>query len=323
MAKNITLKKYYDHRRLDWYDVPGIDFESVKEQHRQNIAKLREIEEDRNRPNRPLYVVKIHSSGRHVTESCAHELSNSQLFLERSWELAKEEFKDREIVEDTIVLRELMMEPCNACYSTASALCNFSCSCFPGDDVTTKIYPHIMKADVMLFSTPVNQSMISSRLKILLDRLISLDGGYFVEELPVKDSKYREATIALSQKSVTYDPRMFGKVAAYFVTSKDANNPLEEAAPYPSEFKRLGYLDFVVGALSNQGTEYGWFHADPFYALSVATHDQELSYDKAEYDTKATDHVYGKEVILASLAMGASFIDKPPKLTSLGRVNRT
>jgi multimeric flavodoxin WrbA len=245
------------------------------------------------------------------------------MFLDRACELAKEEWEGREIVSDTLILRELMMEPCNGCYSTASALCNFSCSCFPGDDIATKVYPHIMKADVMLFSTPVNQSMVSSRIKILLDRLISLDGGYFVEDLPMKDAKYREAAIALSQKNVKYDPRMFGKVAAYFVTSKDANNPLEESAPYPDEFKRLEYVDYVVGAISHQGAEYGWFHPDPFYSIMTAKHDEEMSFDKAEYDTQDMAHEQAKNVVLAALTMGEKFIDSPPKLKSTGRVNRT
>jgi multimeric flavodoxin WrbA len=43
-----------------------------------------------------------------------------------------------------------------------------------------ELYPLVLKCDVMLCSTGVNQSAMSTRLKTFLDRLISLDGGFFV-----------------------------------------------------------------------------------------------------------------------------------------------
>lgn len=323
MAKK-AIEEIYNDRRKDWYERDDLDMGSVKAQHKNNIARLADIERWRNDTNRPLYVAVFHGSGRHTKKSCAQEMSNTELFLERSLELALQEWQGRHVETEKHKLREYILEPCNACYSTTSSLCHFPCSCFPADDVTTKVYPAVMKADVLLWSTPVNQSMVSSRIKIVLDRLISLDGGYYTQNLPIKNDAYKQAAIALSQnKEVTYDPRMFGKVSAYFVTSKDLNNPLEEQAPYPKEFSRLGYLDYVVGAISHQGAEYGWFHADPYYAVSSASHDRELSYDKDEYDKKEADHEEGKEVILAALKKGEEFIESPPKLTSKGRVNRT
>ena len=297
--------------------------ESVKEQHRENIEQLQQIAKLREKKDRPLYIAVFHGSGRHTTESCAHEIPNSQMLLERGLELAQADWKGRELEVESHVLREYFLEPCNGCYSTASAMCNFSCTCFPGDDITTKIYPAIMKADVMLWSTPVNQSMVSTRVKTVLDRLISLDGGYFIPELPIKDSKFRAASQKLSQKDVRYDSRMFGKVAAYFITSKDFANPLEESAPYPKEFRGENYDTFTAGAIAHQGAEYGWFHADPWFAISTATHDRELQYDKDEYDGLKVDHEYAKMVVTAALDLGEKHIDKPPKLTSKGRVNRT
>jgi multimeric flavodoxin WrbA len=51
--------------------------------------------------------------------------------------------------------------------------------CFPWDPMQ-ELYPLVLKSDVMLCSTGVNQSAMSTRLKTFLDRLISLDGGFFV-----------------------------------------------------------------------------------------------------------------------------------------------
>ena len=62
---------------------------SVMEQHQENIERLKQVEEWRKRESRHLAVLVIHGSGRHPTESCSREMSNSQLLLERGLELAR------------------------------------------------------------------------------------------------------------------------------------------------------------------------------------------------------------------------------------------
>lgn len=323
MAEKKTIKSYYDAKRLDWYSS-NVDFESAKEQHSKNILACIEAQKLRKVKDRPLYVAVFHGSGRHPKWSCAQEKSNSQLFLDRAIETAKNEWKGRPVEIETHVLREYIMDPCNACYSTASALCHFTCSCFPGDDISTKIYPSIMKADVLLWSTPVNQAGPSTRMKTVIDRLISLDGGYFVQELPIKNGEYRHKAIELSTKEeVHYDPRMFGKVSAYFITGKDFNNEREGTAKFPKEFASFTFKDTVLSQLVVQGTDFSWYHADPYYAIMGATPDQDLSYDKAEYDLMTKQHEQAKKVVLAAWKLGNKHIEKFPDLLSLDRVNRT
>lgn len=318
-----TLKEFYEDRHRDWYSPDSkVDFESAKEQHKQNIQALKHAESWRKQEGRPITITVLHGSGRHAALSCANEASTTTMLCERGIELALQELKDQPTIW-RYNLRELALEPCNACYSTTSALCNFSCSCFPGDDISTQLYPVIMASDVLLMSTPVNQSTISSRLKIVLDRLISLDGGYFTEELPVKDDVWRSKMIDLSLKEPRYDQRMFGKVAAYFITSKDAENKQESSTPYPVEFRRLTYADLTVGVLANQGAEYGWFHANPFYVLAAADPDVEMSFDKDHHDKNEKAHQEAKNVVLASIALAEKFRKEPPKFEHGGRVNRT
>ena len=324
----MKIKDFYNHRRRDWYDHKSIDIKSAQEQHTQNIKALENAKSWREKDS-PITITVLHGSGRHPTESCANELSNSELLLERGLELAIADLKamQHSPEPDPVIwrfkLREMMLEPCNGCVSTASSLCNFPCSCFPADDITTKIYPAIMASDILLWSTPVNQSMVSTRTKTVIDRLISLDGGYFTETLPVKDAKWREKMIELSQEEPVYDQRMFGKVAAYFVTSKDATNTHEESAPYPSEFRRLGYVDFVVGALGHQGTEFGWFHANPHYVVSVSEPDVDYSLDKQYFDRDTKAHKQARDVVISAIRLAARHRDNPPKMGSAGRVNRT
>jgi len=323
MAK-VDIEEWTAKARLDWYS-PGsnVDFESAKRRHRENLKALRLAQEEREEDGRPIHVLVLHGSGRHEMLSCAREASNSQMFLDRCLDVALEEWSgEREVRVRRRVLRELYMNPCNGCYSAASALCGFSCTCFPQDDISTVLYPDIMWADVLLFSTPINQAGCSTRLKTVLDRLISLDGGYAEKELPVKNEEYREQAIALSQKKPVYDKRMFGRVAAYFISSKDMNNEHEEAVETPEEFAHLSYADLTVGQLAVQGAEYGWFHAKPFWAAWAADPDQEMSFDKAHLDAfLPLDE--GVEVILAALKKADYLHRNPPRLEAPGRYNRT
>ena len=136
-GKKLPIFDYYEKKRTEWWDGP-VDFESAQEQYRKNIEKIRQVLQWRNRRDRPLSILVAHGSGRHPVTSCAHETSNSQMLLNRGLDLAREEFPG-EVEVDEFILRELMLEPCNNCASTTSALCNFPCSCFPARPLTIRI----------------------------------------------------------------------------------------------------------------------------------------------------------------------------------------
>lgn len=319
-TKKLSIVDFYNQKRQEWWE--GADENSAKKQHRLNIARIRRALKYRQDPNRPLSILVIHGSGRHPVVSCAHEKSNSQMLLDIGLKMALTEFSVETTV-DTFLLRQLMLEPCNNCVSTCSALCNWSCSCFPGDDMSTKLYPALVKADVILLSTGVNQSMVSSRLKIFLDRLVSMDGGYFIEDLPKKDSVWRAKMIQHSLDYPVYDQRMFGKVAAYFVTSKDLYNTYDAGVPQSPEFKDLTYKDLVIGSLHSQGVDYGWYHANPFYVISGANPDIEYSFDKETHDDDIPKE-RARQVVLAALNLAIEFRSNPPVFNGEGgRVNRT
>lgn len=317
MQKYKNIRDYYrDLREKGWMGFST--WESAKKQHKLNLQTLKAVEEWRKNPQRPISVLMVHGSGRHPEVSCAKEMSNSQLILERGYDLAKAEFNKHDVDENRLILREMYIEPCNNCVSTCSALCNFSCTCFVGDDMTVKAYPMILWADVILISTGVNQSMVSSRTKMFLDRLISLDGGYYMEELPVKDAAFRDKMIKLSQDKPVYDQRLFGRVAGYIITSKDHDNKLEDGIDHG----KFSYEDLVAGSLKHNFADYGIFHADPYYHIAAADPNVEYSYDKVEYNKQ--EHAdKAKEVILAALELSYKFRVNPPKFKGGARINRT
>ena len=73
--------------------------------------------------------------------------------------------------------------PCKACVSTAMPLCHFPCSCYPNhsldqtDDWMNEIYERWTAAHGILIVTPVYWYQTPSPLKLMIDRLVCVDGG--------------------------------------------------------------------------------------------------------------------------------------------------
>src|SRR5678816_3650799 len=245
----------------EWWD--NISENASKKRHARNVKVCLDAVEYHNREKRPLNILLIHGSSRSSFKSSAKELSNSELLLRSAVEPLR---GNRAFQITEIALREYNVEPCEGCYSTSSALCGFPCNCFPWDPMQ-KLYPLVLKCDVMLCSTGVNQSAMSSRLKIFLDRLISLDGGFFVapDQYESKGEEWRDKCIALAARlsksgRLHYDARMWGRTAAYFITSKDEKNSEQTAA---RNFKQpLSYIELVAHSLRDGNADYGFFH-DP------------------------------------------------------------
>ena len=168
-----------------------------------------------------------------------------------------------------------------------------------------------------------------------MQRFISLDGGYYIEELPVKDQAFRSKAIQLEKEHPRYDPRLFGKIWGYFVSSKDTHNMKSTKVSYGEEkevdildpvlkkFDRMSYEYGTVGTLAYQAAEYGGFHAEPYYVISGSNPDIGMSSDKATLSKDASSFQEAKNVVLSALRLAESFIDKPPTLDVVDRVNRS
>ena len=315
------LREYYRERKKNWWNI--FDFKEAQDQHALNLKALEAVMKWRENEERPISVLLVHGSGRHPELSCAHELPNSQMLLERGLELVQEEFggdpTSPDLDVNRLTLREMYIEPCNNCVSTASALCGFSCDCWPGDDMTVQAYPMILWADVIFFSSGVNQSMVSSRTKMFLDRMISIDGGYYRRQIEPKNADFRERMIRLSQEKPVYDQRLFGKIAGYVLTSKDILNTMDDGI----DVGTLNYEQLVTGAMKSSMGDYGFFHANKWYVMAGANPDEDYSKDKDFYNSDTKTHEETKEMILSSLELAQQYREKPPTYGGGARVNRT
>ena len=297
----------------------------TKGKHARNVRACLAAVEHHNKKKRPLNILLIHGSSRSSFTSAAQELSNSQLLL-RS---AIEPWRDKPGFEITeIALAEYDVEPCDGCYSTSSVLCGFPCNCFPWDPMQ-ELYPLVLKCDVMLCSTGVNQSAMSTRLKTFLDRLISLDGGFFVgaHQYEPKGEEWRDKAIALAVElsgkgELPYDARMWGRTAAYFITSKDEKNDEQTAA---RRFKQpLSYIELVAQSLRDGNADYGFFH-DPrhWYAGAWADANEELCYDKRYFSSHPVYMKQARVVAKAAIQLALKLRKRPIPFDGGARKNRT
>jgi len=199
-----------------------VSLEEANMQHEANMARIAEMLDRRKSKKRPVHVVGIAGSNRSV-KNCSHETSNSWLMIRKAMEYLS---RQEGVTTHAFNLAEMDIEHCNGCYSSTSSLCRFPCDCFPFDDMQD-IYAQLTLADVILFSTPVNQFLPGSRLKMVLDRLISMDGGRFapmynVDGLTWKNSESKNAEQRVGMRGdFRYVQRLAGKVCAAFATCKD------------------------------------------------------------------------------------------------------
>lgn len=295
-------------KKTEWWEL--ISPADAKKQFASNIKLLHAAFELRKNPRRPIQVLAIHGSPRSNVElSCAHELSNSQLLLRYGLK-AIEGQPDVRIKE--VNLREMFIEPCNSCYSSTSAMCHLGCSCFPFDDASKMLFPMVIACDVLLLSTGVNQSAMSSRLKLFCDRLINLDGGYYLppEQYVPKDldMKNRMTRTSLRQP-VHYDQRMHGRVVAFFISSKDNSDELP-ANDYRDTLP--SYVKTVADSLARGFLDYGMKLSDPWLAQFSAVVDEEMSYDKFRLAIDTNAQEQAKRVVAAAVELARAIRERPP-----------
>lgn len=130
-------------------------------------------------------VLLVNSSSR-SEHTCPGEASKSWRLVEIAREALKAEGNfEIEVLDLARLASEYgrNIHPCKACFSTASALCHWPCSCYPNyamgqtQDWMNDIYPMWVAAHGVMIVTPVNWYQTSSPLKLMMDRLVCADGG--------------------------------------------------------------------------------------------------------------------------------------------------
>jgi len=179
--------------------------------------------------NKKITVLGVSGSARNISDS-AQENSNSETLLKNCLKYCKKIGAETNLIK----LRDYSIKYCKACYSSTNTQCHFYCSCYPkgtsdGDDMTNILYDKIIKADAIIFATPVNNFNISTLMKTFIDRCISLDGSLKPadpkypkdKELNIKHMKFIELTADNNIPGSGMHRRFLGKVAGIIVTGHE------------------------------------------------------------------------------------------------------
>ncbi len=80
--------------------------------------------------------------------------------------------------------KDLMIWPCKGCFSTSAALCHWPCTCYPmpalnqdPDWMHTEIYSRLVESHALMVIGPVYWYAPPSVLKLMLDRMVCMDGA--------------------------------------------------------------------------------------------------------------------------------------------------
>ena len=80
--------------------------------------------------------------------------------------------------------KDLMIWPCKGCFSTSAALCHYGCTCYPNESLNQnpdwmhdEIYELLTESHGLYIITPVYWYSMPSVLKLMVDRMVCLDGA--------------------------------------------------------------------------------------------------------------------------------------------------
>jgi hypothetical protein len=162
--------------------------------------------------------------------------------LPQDWEIDYEDLGN--------VYGRARIQSCNACVSTAMALCVWPCNCYePGNEDEPDLmwdldlYSRLDLADAWAFIGPVNWYGPSSNLKLMFDRLVCMNGGNPKEELI--EHKNPELAMAL-EKAPEWEAlsrnHLEGRTAAFFCYSDAGANEMDPDGR-PSKLRHKGWFD--------------------------------------------------------------------------------
>ncbi|MBD3398062.1 hypothetical protein GF412_02680 [Candidatus Micrarchaeota archaeon] len=245
-------KKLSDKDLMETLDIDAKTLKMFKEVREKTIKEAKKLASKKR--GKPL-VLGISGSARDEFDM-AQEDSNSEFLLKKCLDQCKKLGAKTELVP----LRKYSIKHCKACYSTVNTQCHFYCSCYPketpqGDDMSNKLYDKILKADAIIFATPVNNFKISTLMATFLDRCISLDGSLPPANpkspkdraLNIKHMKFIELTADQKTPGSGMLRRFSGKVAGIITTGHE-----EGASMAISQlFMTLSHFGMLFPPLSN------------------------------------------------------------------------
>jgi hypothetical protein len=210
---------------------------------------------------RPFRVLIVAASSRRQY-NCPGVDSKARALMLRMAERLPEEWEiDYEDLGN--VFGRARIQSCNACVSTAMALCVWPCNCYePGNNAEPDLmwdldlYSRLDLADAWAFIGPVNRYAPASNLKLMFDRLVCMNGGNPREDLI--DHKDPEKAMALEHspewEALSHN-HLEGRTAAFFCYSDAGANELD-ASGRPKKLRHKDWFDPENEPFENERDAY-------------------------------------------------------------------
>lgn len=162
--------------------------------------------------------------------------------LPQDWEIDLEDLGN--------VYQRPRIQSCNACASTAMALCVWPCNCYEKDNKAEPdlmwnldLYARLDLADAWAFMAPINWYGPTSNLKLMFDRLVCMSGGNPREDL----IEHKNAELAMK---LEHSPEwaelsrnhLEGRTAAFFCYGDEGANEMDDTGR-PKKLKHKEYFD--------------------------------------------------------------------------------
>ncbi len=257
---------------------------------------------------RPFRVLVISGSDRRQY-NCPGVDSKSRTLMMRmadrlppEWEIDVEDLGN--------VYARARIQSCNACASTAMALCVWPCNCYQKDDKAEPdlmwdldMYARLDLADAWAIIGPVNWYAPSSNLKLMFDRLVCMSGGNPREELI--DHKDPEKAMALEHAPGWHElsqNHLEGRTAAFFCYGDAGANEMGEDGR-PKKLRHKAWFDPAAEPFANERDAYaplvwqcrysGIEVPDTLWRYSLTGEGLPYSEDQAEDMIRDMDFVRG------------------------------
>lgn len=224
-GEHLSVPEKTDEYLKKFLEIDGKTLERFREIQKAAMKEAKNLE----KKNGKVKAIGISGSARDKFDTAA-ESSNSEFLLGECLKELASLGADTEL----IPLRKYSIKPCKACYSTTNTQCHFYCSCYPkgtaaGDDMTNILYDKVLGADIIIFSTPVNNFKISSYMALFIDRCISLDGSLAPadpgapknKDLNIKHTKFVVLSADDGIPGSGFLKRFIGKVAGVIATGHE------------------------------------------------------------------------------------------------------
>ncbi|WP_229738696.1 NAD(P)H-dependent oxidoreductase [Parapedobacter pyrenivorans] len=210
---------------------------------------------------RPFRVLIISGSQRRQYNCPGVDSKSRTLMLKMAEMLPKEWEIDYEDLGN--VYARAGIQSCNACVSTAMALCVWPCNCYKKDSRkepdlmwNLDLYARLDMADAWAIIGPINWYSCSSNLKLMFDRLVCMNGGN-PDEKSI-DHKNPEKAMALEHtarwESMSLN-HLEGRTAAFFCYGDEGGDELDEAGR-PKILQHKHYFDPVQEPFSDERNAY-------------------------------------------------------------------